>query len=250
MVAASRIDLAERVAASPLRANPFPHIYIEEAFAPDYYRRLLAHLPDLTRYLELRHREALQPDGRSARRQFHLYPEHIMRLPAEPRTFWSELSRVLRSRELQDAFKRKFQAAIEQRFRKGVERLTFYPVPLLLRDLPGYRIGIHGDARSKAITVQFYLPRDESQAHLGTVLHEGRDEPAGLRSTRLGFRPATGYAFPVIRHTSWHSVPQTQPADGERNSLMLTYYVQEHLSEWMVQHAKRALLFVAYGWRH
>jgi hypothetical protein len=248
-LATPRIDLAERVAACPLRTAPFHHVYIENAFAPDVYRRLLAALPDLRRYRELRHREAMLPDGRSARRKLYLYPEHVRLLPAPQRGFWLEMSRVLRSRELQEAFKAKFQEALERRFKKGVEHLTFYPVPMLLRDFPGYKIGIHGDSRSKAITVQFYLPPDESQAHLGTVLHEGRDEPGSLRTTRLAFRPASGYAFPVVRHASWHSVPQTRAGDGERNSLMLTYYVQEHTSEWLVQHLKRPWVFLASGLR-
>ena len=99
-LAARRIDLADRVAASPLRTAPFHHVYLKEAFAPDIYRRLLAALPELRRYRELRHREAMLPDGRSARRKLYLYPE---------------------------------------------------------RDFPGYRIGIHGDSRSKAITAQFWV---------------------------------------------------------------------------------------------
>src|SRR5262249_10352878 len=58
-LATPRIDLADRVAACPLRTVPFHHVYLEEAFAPDVYRRLLAALPDLRRYRELRHREAM-----------------------------------------------------------------------------------------------------------------------------------------------------------------------------------------------
>jgi hypothetical protein len=112
-----------------------------------------------------------------------------------------------------------------------------------------YRIGIHGDGRRKAITVQLYLPRDESQAHLGTVFHEGRSGEAAERTKRLAFRPATGYAFPVIRHESWHSVPQTSHADGERNSLMLTYYVHDSVSGWLAQRLQRILVFLGYGLR-
>src|SRR2546428_150235 len=98
-----------------------------------------------------------------------------------------------------------------------------------LDDLGGYRIGIHGDSLNKAITVQFYLPRDDAQSHLGTILHEGRNGDTALRTTTLKFRPATGYAFPVVYHESWHSVARTSDADGERNTLMLTYYVQAGL---------------------
>ena len=172
-----------------------------------------------------------------------------MWLPDGQRAFWRKLSRVLRSRALQEAFKAKFRAALEQRFGCSIDRLTFYPVPMLLRDLRGYRIGIHGDGQRKAITVQLYLPRDESQAQLGTVFHEGRNGEAAQRTKRLPFRPATGYAFPVVRHRSWHSVPQTGDASGERNSLMLTYHVQQGALAWLAQRLHRLAVFIGYGLR-
>jgi hypothetical protein len=40
----------------------------------------------------------------------------------------------------------------------------------------------------------------------------------------MPFLPASGYAFAVRRKESWHSVPATTAADGERRSIMLTYY--------------------------
>jgi hypothetical protein len=238
-ISSSGLDLAGRIDASAAAERPFLHLYMENMFPPGYYRRLLDLLPETRRYRELTHRDAMQADGHSARRKLYLYPEQIMLLPAPQRAVWGELSRILRSRELQDAFKRKFRSALERRFGRPVERLSFYPVPMLLRDLRGYRIGIHGDSLSKAITVQFYLPRDEGQAHVGTILHEGRDGEAASRTRRLAFRPASGYAFPVVYHESWHSVAQTSDEDGERNSLMLTYYVQEGVGGWLLQRLKR-----------
>ena len=35
-----------------------------------------------------------------------------------------------------------------------------YPLPILTRDIPGYRIMPHPDTHWKGITVQLYLPRD------------------------------------------------------------------------------------------
>jgi hypothetical protein len=242
-------DLVGRVESTPLETTPFDHIYFEDLFPAGYYQRLLEHLPETRRYRELRHREAMQADGHSARRKFYLLPEHIMWLPARQRAFWRELSRVLRSRALQEAFKSKFRAALEARFGCSIDRLSFYPVPMLLRDLRGYRIGIHGDSQRKAITVQLYLPRDDSQAGLGTVFHEGRNGEAALRTKRLPFRPATGYAFPVVRHRSWHSVPQTADNAGERNSLMVTYHVQHGALAWLAQRLHRIAVFIGYGLR-
>jgi len=245
----SGADLAARVSATALETAPCDHIYLERLFPPDEYRRLLDHLPETRWYRQLTHREAMRPDGTSARRKFYLLPEHIMWLPRRERAYWRAMARTLRSRELQEAFKTKFRAALEQRFGTSIDKLSFYVVPMLLRDLGGYRIGIHGDALRKAITVQFYLPRDESQAHMGTVFHEGRNGEAALHTKRLAFLPATGYAFPVVRHKSWHSVPQTSDADGERNSLMLTYHVQQGPLAWLAQRLHRLAVFIGYGLR-
>jgi hypothetical protein len=242
------LDIVDRVEASALESVPFDHVYLDGFCSQETYDRLLDHLPDTGRYRELRHRQAIRPDGRSARRKFYLFPEHIALLPPAPRAVWLEVSRVLRSLALQDAFKRKFRRALETRFNRSIERLTFYPVPMLLRDLGGYRIGIHNDSMSKAITVQFYLPRDESQAHLGTRFHEGRNGEAAGRLKTLAFRPASVYAFPVLYHATWHSVAQTADSDGERNSLMLTYYVQNGM-DWPVERAKRLWVFLAYAAR-
>ena len=247
--AAQAPDLVRRVEESALESTPFPHIYLENLFPPAYYSSLLDHLPATRCYRELRHRDAMQPDGHSARRKFYLFPEHVALLPEEQRHLWLPLSRALRSRRLQDAVKRKFRAALERRFGRSIDRLSFYPVAMLLQDLPGYRIGIHGDSLRKALTVQLYLPRDDSQMHLGTVLHESRDGSAADRLKRLPFAPATGYALPVLYHESWHSVVRTGPGDGVRNSLMLTYYVQEWWLDRVVERLKRCWVFFAYWWR-
>jgi hypothetical protein len=137
------------------------------------------------------------------------------------------VARTLCSRRLQNAFKVKFRTTLERRFGKPVERIGLYPVPILLRDQPGYRIGIHADAKAKAITVQYYLPRDASQRQLGTIFHEGESGEAAERTTRLPFMPASGYAFPVSLTQSWHSATETSEIDGERISMMVTYYVAD-----------------------
>ena len=214
-------EIIARVESSAVQTWPFDHVYLEAFMPPSWYRRLLDALPETKRYREFRHRDAMQPDGTSARRKFYLYPEHLFFLPAPQRAVWREVARALRSPALQAAFRRKFQGALERRFGRRIDQLSFYPLLILLRDFPGYRIGVHGDSLSKAIAVQLYLPADDAQAHLGTVLHETRDAD-GKHVKRLPFRPASGYGFPVLRHETWHSVTRTQDTDRERNSMMLT----------------------------
>lgn len=219
--------LASAVERAPLRHEPFDHIVMADVLDCDSYAALLAAMPDRRFYHELSHRDAMRADGSSTRLRMYLYPELLQRLPPEQRLAWMPVARALCSTGLEGAFKVKFGDALEQRFGKPAERIGLYPVPILLRDQPGYRIGIHSDASSKAITVQFYLPADESQRHLGTIFHEGESGEAAERTTQMPFLPASGYAFPVTEKKSWHSAAPTAANDGERVSMMVTYYVAD-----------------------
>ena len=230
-----------------LRHDPFDHIYMEQVVGAADYARLLDHLPAREDFHELRHKDAIGPDGRSTRLRLYLYPELLRRLPRDVRDVWEPVARALTSRALEDAFKRKFRTALEARFGKPAEKIRLYPIPILLRDQPGYRIGIHADIPAKAITVQFYLPRDDGQRGIGTIFHDGRDGEAAARTTQMPFLPATGYAFVVTDRKSWHSAAATTAADGERVTMMVTYYVAESPRAWARRRFQRLLM--RFGWR-
>ena len=233
------VDAVER---SKLRKKPFDHIYMERVLNSASYRALLAAMPEQGHYHDLKHHDAVRKDGSSTRLRMYLYPELLRRLPEEQRRVWLPIARALCSRELELAFKRKFRRALEERFGKPAEKIGVYPIPILLRDQPGYRIGIHSDVRKKAITVQFYLPADESQRHIGTIFHESNTAPGAERTTQMAFMPSSGYAFPVSLTKSWHSAATTTPADGERVSMMVTYYVADSFARRLYWKARRALL--------
>ena len=220
-------SFADAVERSALRHDPFDHIYFESVLDPESYQALLSAMPDRRFYHELWHQDALRSDGSSTRLRLYLYPELLRKLPAEQRRVWMPIAQALCSARLQNSFKLKFRAALEQRFGKPVEEIGLYPIPTLLRDQPGYRIGIHSDIPTKAITVQFFLPRDASQRHLGTIFHEGDKGELAERTAQMPFMPATGYAFPVSLTKSWHSAANATEADAERVSMMVTYYVAD-----------------------
>jgi hypothetical protein len=240
LIERSMVATVER---SPLLEDPFDHVYMEDIFSPEVYAALVGMLPERRFYHQLMHRDAIRSDGSSTRLRMYLYPELLRRLPSGQREAWMAVGKALCSKELQTAFKRKFRGALEQRFRKPVETLGLYPVPILLRDLPGYRIGIHSDVGSKAITVQFYLPRDDSQRHMGTIFHEGSSGELAEKMTKMVFKPASGYAFPVALTKSWHSAPTVMEADGERISMMVTYYVADEIPSRIFRRLRRAALF-------
>jgi hypothetical protein len=220
-------ELVAAVQRSDLRTDPFDHIYMEGVIDPETYATLVGTMPDRRFYHELKHRDAIRADGSSTRLRLYLYPELVRRMPKAQRRVWLPIARALCSRALENAFKAKFRAALEERFGKAAEKISLFPIPILLRDQPGYRIGIHSDVRTKAITVQYYLPTDESQRGVGTIFHEGESGKAAERTTQMPFMPASGYAFPVSLTKSWHSAATTTQEDGERVSMMVTYYVTE-----------------------
>jgi len=238
--------LVDAVDRSELRQKPFDHIYMEHVLDPASYDALLAAMPDRRFYHDLRHRDAVREDGTSTRLRMYLYPELLRKLPADQKKVWMPLARALCSRELETAFKRKFRESLEERFRKKAERIGFYPVPILLRDQPGYRISIHSDVPKKAITVQFYLPRDDSQRGIGTIFHESDHGEGAKRTTQMPFMPATGYAFPVSLTKSWHSAATSTESDGERVSMMVTYYVADSPFRRLYWQARRALLSLGF----
>ncbi|HKU92603.1 MAG TPA: hypothetical protein VJP82_04575 [Sphingomicrobium sp.] len=222
-----RESLVAAIERSELQSDPFDHITMQRLFDDSNYAALLAAMPDRGFYHELSHVDAMRSDGSSTRLRLYLYPELLQGLPDSQRRVWMPVAQALCSDDLVRAFKQKFRRALENRFEKPVERLRLYPVPILLRDQPGYRIGIHSDVSTKAITVQFFLPADASQRDIGTIFHAGESGAAAERTTQMPFLPATGYAFPVSKTASWHSAAQTTAADGERVSMMVTYYVDE-----------------------
>ena len=158
---------------------------MEGLFDPASYAALLAAMPDRRFYHDLRHRDALRKDGSSTRLRMYLYPERLRRLPPEQRKVWLPLARALCSKELEEAFKRKFRATLEERFGKPAEEIGVYPIPILLRDQPGYKIsspqrcpdqGHHG-------AILFADPTT-LKSDVGTIFHENDADGAKAKKTR------------------------------------------------------------------
>ena len=218
--------LAHKIALAPLRTEPFAYIYRQNAFSEARYAELIRQLPDRRFYREMNHPDALQPDGRSARLSFDLFPENIRQLPAAQRAFWTRFTREITAPEVEANYKAKFKKVLEEHCHKKLDRIKIRPWPMLLRDIAGYKIAIHPDTPRKAITTQYYLPTDASQVHLGTVLHERLPDGGFAEISTLPFLPNTGYAFAVTRD-SWHSVKVMNGMGPPRNTLMVTYYYDE-----------------------
>lgn len=220
--------------------EPFHHLQLADFFPRDIYSAILDGMPAREDYRRMsgRAKYTRTSDGSGTRTKIDLFPEYIRHLPREKKAVWSAVSRALCSPELREAFKARLAPSLEKRFGPAFRKVGMYPIPILTRDVPGYRLGIHADARGKGITVQLYLPRDRSVDHLGTVFHESIGENAYRRAYQMPFSPNTGYAFAVGDDT-YHSVDTIGPQVQTRDSILLTYFVDDTALQIVRNRAKR-----------
>lgn len=148
------------------------------------------------------------------------------------------IGQALCSKEVREAFRQRLAPGLERRFGSDWSKVGMYPIPVLSRDVPGYRIGIHPDTHWKGMTIQLYLPKDNSIQHVGTVFHKRTGEKSYEKALQMSFSPNTGYAFAVGTDT-YHSVDTVGPEVMTRDSILLTYFVDKTLLQVLRNWGKR-----------
>jgi hypothetical protein len=118
-----------------------------------------------------------------------------------------------------------------------------FPIPVLTRDFPKYRITPHTDTHWKGITVQFYLPPDDAMKHIGTIFNERLPDGSMPNAIKMPFSPNSGYAFAVDDNT-WHSADPVGSEVKTRDSILLTYFVDSGLLRILRNRGKRIGNFV------
>src|SRR3984893_14908610 len=212
--------------------KPYPLIRFRDFFPSDFYARLLQRFPDVDRFAGL--------NGDGTRREYALYDEGSDPGSEESRTLWGIVRRVLASQEIASALREKLDEGFRIRAKRSGETwpVPMHPRPVLYTDLNGYAIKPHPDTRRKVLTMQVYLPSDESQRELGTAIY--KISPMGVfawksyglvKDKTVPFLPNSGYAFVVIHpaysllRSSWHSRGAiTVPVEKTSLSILNTYY--------------------------
>jgi hypothetical protein len=233
------------VNAATLSDSPFTHLVFERVFPDDVYALMLANMPEAVDYRPMHGRSKGHDlaDGTHTRVKIDLFPEYIRHLPPQKRALWDVVGRALCARSVRDAFVHRLAAPLERRFGARFAKIGMYPIPILTRDIPGYLITPHTDTRWKGITVQLYLPRDRSTAHIGTIFHEKLADGSLPKRTQMSFVPNSGYAFAVGTDT-WHSADPVGPEVHTRDSILLTYFVDAGLLRVFRNRGKRFGNFV------
>jgi hypothetical protein len=231
--------------------RPFFHLEFDRVFPDDIYARMIAAMPAAHDYRPLpgRNNGNLREDGTATRVKIDLFPEYIRHLAPEKLPVWDLVGRALCAAEVQAAFTRRLAPGLEPRFGKNFAKVGMYPIPVLTRDIPGYRITPHTDTRWKGITVQLYLPRDAPATHIGTIFHERLPDETLSKACQMKFAPNTGYAFAVGDNT-WHSADPVGAEVETRDSILLTYFVDVGLLRILRNRGKRVGNFLLSEVKH
>lgn len=202
--------------------EPCENIYMENIFPPEIYKEIIRNLPEDNVLDPIEHPDAINEKGECTRSLIDVTPKSIERMNINTQNFWMEMMQVFTSPELASSIVSKFNKTLIQRFGDKMPELV--AVPIIYRDKAGYRIGIHPDAASKIATLQFYLPEDDSQRHLGTSFHK-RINNDFIKLKKNVFQPNSAYAF-VRTDESWHSVDELSQNEKTRNTIALTFYIK------------------------
>jgi hypothetical protein len=153
-------------------------------------------------------------------------------LPPEGATLWTAFVSAIADATFKRAIFSKLAPDLAERL--GVSEQAVPDIEcgheiMLVRDTEDYVIKPHPDGLNKLVTLQFYLPPDQSQLELGTSLfrrHRGFFGSTFEEVKRFPFKPNSAYAFAVSdspTRTSWHGRERLSGFTGVRNTLMVLF---------------------------
>jgi hypothetical protein len=218
-----------RIANAPMRTHPYPHLYVENVFPPEFYAALRAHWPDggaLRRLDEL---------GRVPK---NAYPERFVMpldgsalegMEGAQRAFWTGFGEWLLGLRFLEAMVGRFREDVDRRF--AGRACDFGREALIVRDRTNYAIGPHTDAPHRLLSLLFYCPDDDRRSHLGTSIYMPKDPAFRCDGgphyphdrfrlvTTMEYRPNTLFAFFKTDH-SFHGVEKIADPEVERDLLL------------------------------
>jgi hypothetical protein len=237
--------IVQSIEAARAVEKPYFHLEFDRVFPDDIYAQILALMPESADYRPMHGRSKGHDldDGTHTRVKIDLFPEYIRNLPPEKKAFWDVVGRALCSEKVKQAFIRRLAPGLSKRFGKDFAKVGMYPIPILTRDIPGYLIPPHTDTHWKGITVQLYLPKDDANTDIGTIFHEVLPDGSKPKHTQMRFAPNTGYAF-AVGDDSWHSADPVHDRVKTRDSILLTYFVDQGVLKVLRNRGKRIGNFV------
>lgn len=226
----------ERLRASEVLLDPYPHYYLEDVFPNEYYQSMLRCLPGSDVYENLYVVTDLKLDHFRHRDQRDLNEGWADLLPDDIRSFWAAFNEWFMGPELARTVLHTFAGPMRERF--GDER-SWPEVSIeaqFIRHRAGYFLGPHSDLYTKLVVLLLYLAPDERLAHLGTSLYRPKAPEFScpdskhysfddfVRVKTAPYKPNSLLAF-MRSDRSFHGVEPLSPADVAAGPRDLIQYV-------------------------
>jgi hypothetical protein len=230
MFSSAETQLVYKVANAPIQTFPYPHILVRDVFPADFYRALREHLPPANAYKTLKALGRVSGDYADTRVVLPLTPDEVAALAEPYRSFWNETAQWLLGGSFGQIVLQKFRHLLTHRF-ENPSAIKFHHEALVIQDRTNYSLGPHTDSPAKVLSFLFYLPADDTQAHLGTSMYVPKDPsftcPGGPHHAFEGFRrlltvpylPNTLLAF-VKTPNAFHGVEPIAEPNVERALLL------------------------------
>jgi hypothetical protein len=190
---------------APIIDDPFPYVIVHDLFPADVYRGMVANFPP----------------KEQMRNMMKHYPNRYLLFLKNDDGFYGGAGQLSAFwTEFRDVQLKELRGAVEEKFNVKADTTG----AILMRDIPGYRIGPHTDCGERIVTGLVYMPEDASRPECGTVLYRSEhSDPRGQLGddhTLQGFEEVA--VAPYLPNTalfflkgarSWHGV---EPCDIER----------------------------------
>jgi len=235
MFSSAELHLSYKVGNAPISLFPYPHFFVQDVFPKDFYDLLQENLPDPAAMLPIE--QVRSVTGYKERFVMELGGGQMATLPDAKRQFWNGMDNWLVGGRFGHVLYSRFAPFIEERF-KGQPAPQFYDESLLVQDITNYKLGPHTDAPRKVITLLFYLPKDDSQRHLGTSIYVPKDPNFSCRGGphysydqfekmySMPFLPNSLFCF-LKTYNSFHGVEPVGDPDTRRWLLLYDIYARE-----------------------
>ena len=169
------LQVLYKIANATIQRVPYPHILVTEVFPPDFYQEIRRRLPPKETFKTLRALKRVVGEYPDSRLVLPLTREALDSLEEPFRSFWSGISGWMLGGAFGQMMLGKFGGYIEQRFGELANTRQYHDEALLVQDYTTYSLGPHTDTPAKVLSFLFYLPPDDSLAHLGTSIYVPKD---------------------------------------------------------------------------
>jgi hypothetical protein len=216
---------------APVRAYPYPHIYVENVFPDGFYAEMRENWPSASAFVPLADTGRVPAGAYPERFVLPITPDGIATLTSERREFWSNFLSWFRGQNFCLSMIDKFEPYVRKRLGDDIDRCDFSADVLAVRDLTNYSIGPHTDAPHRLVTMLFYCPEDDSRPHLGTSIYWPLKSDFRCRGgphypfaqfkkiTTMPYKRNTLFAF-FKDERSFHGVEPIQDRNLERDLIL------------------------------